>query len=148
MRDADRLDQLRDLARLQDVLTNDATAALADARDAERAAEEAAGNDARRVDDAADHWYRHLAGPVMPERGIAIAALLVERERAARQSSEEAQQARDRSVEREQRWRAANASERATGKVVATLKRRHARKTEERALDALADRTTIDWMTK
>lgn len=148
MRDAARLRQLRDLVRVQEVLTSDATASLADARDAEQAAQAAADESATRVEQMADHWYRHLTGPLMPERGTAIAAMLIDREQSARRSDEQALHAAEHSLERELAWRTADASERATGKVVGALKGRRARKAEERALDALADRVTIDWMTK
>ena len=148
MRDTDRLGQLRDLARLQDVLTGEATAALADARNAEYAAEQRVNDDARSVDTVAEHWYRHLSGPVTPERATAIAALLIEHERIARRSREDAQRARNDSAVREQHWRAASASEGATGKTIAALERVHSRKAEERALTAFADHITIGWMKK
>lgn len=148
MRDAGRLDQLRDLASLQDVLTADATAALADARDAERAAAAAARTAAAEVEGMAGHWYRHLDGPLMPERGRAIAAMLVEHERAAQQCDDEARQAADQAANCERLWRAADAAERATRRVVSQVRRRRDRKVEERALDALADRITIAWLAR
>jgi hypothetical protein len=148
MRELARLGQLRGLARLQEALTADASIELADARTAERLAIETAQDAAAHVEDMAGHWYRHLQGPLMPERGRAIAAMLVERERSARQSDEQSRQASDHTTDRERLWRAADAAERATHRVVGQVRRRGARKAEERALDALADRVTIDWMNK
>lgn len=146
MRRAGHLAQLRDLARLQEVLTADARVDLADARDAERQAVAAAEDAAARVEEAAGRWFRHLDGHLMPERGVAIAALLVEHERAARQRDEDAGRARADATDRESLWRAADAAERATDRVVVRTRRHRARKAEERSLDALADRVTIDWM--
>ena len=148
MRELARIDQLRGLARLQEALTADASIDLADARDAERLAVETAQDAAAQVEEMAGHWYRHLQGPLMPERGHAIAAMLVERERTARQSDDEARQAGDHAADRERLWRAADAAERATHRVVGQVRRRAARKAEERTLDALADRVTIDWTSK
>ena len=148
MRESARLDQLRGLSRLQEALTADASIDLADARDSERQAVATAQDAAARVEDMAEHWYRHLDGPLMPERSRAIAAMLVERERAARQSDEQSRQASDHAADRERLWRAADAAERATHRVVGQVRRRSARRAEERALDALADRVTIDWMSK
>jgi hypothetical protein len=142
------LKQLRDLVRVQEVLTFDATAALADARDEEITANEAALAASREVERMAEHWYRHLSGPVMPERGSIIASMLIDREDAAKQSDDACRRAVDHSAEMEGAWRSADASERASGRIVDTLRRKQARKADERALDALADRVTIKWMNK
>lgn len=148
MRDAADLDPLRKLARVQTVLTADAAAALADARDAERAADLALERDRRSVEQAARHWYAHLGGPLDPERSAASAAALLDREREMTASEAGRERAVAWRIAREEAWQAADAADRATDKVLRARIRYRRRKAEERALDATSDRATADWMRK
>ncbi|MGK6317905.1 hypothetical protein [Sphingomonas sp. DT-204] len=122
-----------------------AAADLGDAREAQGFAETAAEGDTRRLREAADEWYRHVLGSGHPELGSARAAILIDREARVQSSIENVRQASAVSEDRERSWQTAKAFERATRQAVDRLARKNARKREERAAGALADRVTIAW---
>lgn len=146
MRDRAKLPLMVRLASVQQVKKAAAEAALMAARAAETAARNAEEEARRRTEAARRDWDDHLAGAgFSPEFSRALAARVVERERAASSASTRREKATDVTVRRQEDWQASDARSRSGEASLRRLRRRVRQRAEEDRLAEVAERVTFDW---
>ena len=141
MRDRDALKALSQLLDVQRAQRTGAEASLAEARETERRARDAAAQARCEADAAQADWMGGLAEPLFPpeyQRGLAGRMLAREHDCAIRTG--EADQASPRVEERRQDWCTIEARVRGGERGARNLARRVGRRDEERRLGEIADR--------
>ncbi len=140
------LQRMRELEMLQRVERDVAAADVAEAQACEDAAAEQAELDAEHARALAATWDAAIGSDhFLPEMTAAIGAALLDADAVAGEAS---RHAGDMTVLREARtgdWQRRDATMRATGEVVRELARDVARRDEEAALAAVAERATLRW---
>jgi len=146
MRERSDLAMVKRLASIQRARRVGAEAAMAAAAAAER--------DARRTEEAAvaksraaqRQWNEYLAEPgFSPEFSRALSAILVAREDEAVEAGRETGRRAEAHVARTGEWQQLEAEVQLSEASLRRLRRKVARKQEEKAMAVLADRTTWSW---
>ena len=146
MRERRDLGMMRRLAAVQRARRVGAEAAMAAAAQAEREAAEAEREAEARSLSARLDWSEHLARPgFSPEFSRALSSVLIVREGEAGEAARKARSSEDNHAERRGEWQRLEAQVRLSEQSVKGLRRKVARKEDERKMAALADRVTYFW---
>lgn len=146
MRDRSKLPLMARLASVQRVKKAAAEAALMSARAAETQARTAEEEAQARTDAAHAEWSDHVSGAAFsPEFSRALAAQVIDREKAASNASLRRQRTAEVVVRRQDDWQMSDARSRSGEASLRRLRRRVSRRTEEDRLAEMADRVTFDW---
>lgn len=140
------LHHMRELEQLQRVERDVAAVDVGEAQAREAAAVEVAEREAGRVLALARTWDDAVGSDrFLPERISAIGTALLDADATAGKAALAAQDLASLREARTVHWRRLDATLRATGEVVGGLARDAARRDEEAALAAVAERATFDW---
>ena len=146
MRDNQKLPLMLRLASVQRAKR---LAAEAQMNEAASAAQKAAAADAVAMQlrtDAEGEWTDYLGRPSFtPEFARALSAQLIDRAEEASQAAERKQKALNEQSEKQQAWRVLEAGVRQSDGSIRKLRRQVARRTDEKRLAELGDRTTYAW---
>ncbi|HEX8263072.1 MAG TPA: hypothetical protein VF547_09385 [Allosphingosinicella sp.] len=146
MRDRVKLPLMVRLASVQRVKKAAAEAALMSARSAEAAARTAEEEAQARTQAAQAEWGDHISGSAFsPEFSRALAARVIEGEKAASSASLRRERAAEITVRRKDDWQASEARSRSGDESLRQLRRRVRRRLEEDRLAEMSDRVTFDW---
>ena len=146
MRDRVKLPLMVRLASVQHIKKAAAEAALMSARAAEAQARTVEDEAKARTEAAQLEWSEHVSrGAFSPEFSRALAAQVIDGEKAASSASARRERATEIVGRRKDDWQASDARKRSGDASLRRLRRRVQQRAEEDRLAEMADRVTFDW---